>query len=213
MGIEMTVYEQIKAVLSEERSEAMDANEVFERCKGLNDRNEVSIALSYMYRVHKSVEREENDIKSGTRFRYWKKPTTASATVKTDPVEEIVTKASEPAMEVPAFLKNETFISTEPYIVKVAAPAETLQEPTKEENAQLAPAPYQLTLNIAAAADLLLSTLPEYSEIRIVRESANNTRISLSLDDGNHLLVNLHPVDIQISLDAFATLQRYKDQQ
>lgn len=209
----MTHYEEIESVLSFERSESMDANEVFERCKGLNDRNEVSIALSYMYRVHKSVFREENDIKSGTRFRYWKKPTAASSNIKTDPVEAIVTTASEPAMDVPQFLKNETVISTAPYIEKAAASAETVQEPVKEEPEAFAPAPYQLTLNVAAAADLLLSTLPEYSEIRIVRESGKNTRISLSLDDGNHILVNLQPVDIQISLDAFATLQRYKDQQ
>jgi hypothetical protein len=213
MEIEMTVYEEIESVLSFERSEAMDANQVFDRCKGIADRNAVSTALSLMYHKMKTIEREDNVIKGGTRFRYWKKPTTASATVKTDPVEEIVTKASEPAIEVPQFLKKETVISTAPYIEKVAATAETVQEAIKEEPAPIAQAPYQLTLNIAAAANLLLSTLPEYSEIRIVRESANNTRISLSLDDGNHLLVNLHPVDIQISLDAFATLQRYKDQQ
>lgn len=209
----MTHYEEIEAVLPFERSQAIDADQIFEQCKGIDDRNVLSSLLSYMFNKRKTIERAECEVKGRKRYLYWKKSQRSSSKAK--PEQETVansTTASD-GFEVPAFLKKDTGISTAPYIEKAATPAETVQETIKEEAAPIAPAPYQLTLNVAAAADLLLSTLPEYSEIRIVRESANNTRISLSLDDGNHLLVNLQPVDIQISLDAFATLQRYKDQQ
>jgi hypothetical protein len=180
MEIEMNNVEEILSVLPDSKDDALDAVQVFERCKGFNDQNACSATLSHMYLKMKIIDRYEAQTKAKARFKYWKKP---------------AAKASEQNQAV-----NQAFKEI----------MDDIQEPQAASPAAEAPLNYRLT---SIAVDTIMAALPEGSLFAISRETGGETRISLSLDDGDQMLINLQPIDIQVALDAYATLQRFKDQQ
>jgi hypothetical protein len=214
MELDMAIYDEILEVLSFERGEALDANEVFSRCKGINDRNAVSTALSQMYKNHGTIDREDNVIKGGTRFRYWKKATAESNQVKQAEAAAVGKTAEADVFEIPQFLRKDSQIDTAPYIEKQATedksdsqtllPLEEAKDDQKEKTYFFEPT------SLAKAIDIVASHLPDFSAMKIERDGSDNLSIQLDLDDEDVQLEFEYATDVQPAIDAFKTIRRYK---
>lgn len=208
----MTHYEEIEGLLSFERNEAMDADQVFELCKGIDDRNVVSSLLSYMFNKRKSIEREEFEYKGRLRYRYWKKPADQKPAepVNTDHVEQIKQDAKQ-EFEIPEFLRksSQEHLAKAYVAVPEAEPQPEHQEP-EVQPAKLVTEAVSQNVPITMAIETLLACLPVDGTLTLCREGeGDNYRINLDLG-GDHKLNSLQPNDVPIALDAYATLQSLK---
>jgi hypothetical protein len=213
MELDMAIYDEILEVLSFERGEALDADQVFELCKGIDDRNVVSSLLSYMYNKRKSIDREEFEYKGRLRYRYWKKPADQKPAepVTTVHVDQIKQDAKQ-EFEIPEFLRK----SSQEHLAKayVAVPEAELQPEQQEPEmkpAKLVTQAVSQKVRIKMAIETLLASLPIDGTLTLCREGeGDNYRINLDLGAGDHEFNNLHPTDVVIALDAYATLQSLK---
>lgn len=218
----MNSWIEIEPALPELEENAMSAAEIFDICKGVNDRNMVSTILSQAFKAG-NVNRKEASLKSSARFLYWKKPADkkASAQTATDHVEQIK-QDSQQTYDIPEFLRKsgqnnlaKAYVAmpkpeTQPEVKATLQPVADVT--TEEAPAQLIK-PFSQAVSISMALDTLAAHLPVDGTLTICREGeGDNYRISLDLGAGDHQFNDIRAEDVPIALDAYATLQKLKEQ-